>query len=279
MFLSKFLSVPKRAYTQLDYARHMPKAYVERMKRTIPRKIYDNRFGAPSVIRYHIHPDDYIPSTEHRPWEHQVLVKTVRKENTYHSKLLHNKYYDIKFNKIKKIPDEEWTIFPGDTVQVMIGKHKGKVASVLKVLREANAVFVDGLHIKLVTEMENLEMYDIEKMYKWVESPLDASKGEVMLVDPQEKEPCNVKWVVNDTKTEWIRVSDKSGIEIPLPNQARVTYEYISPQDYREVEAKDTTAAIALKRTYVPKLCLVEQELMDQLGIKEDRKQRPTYWY
>jgi large subunit ribosomal protein L24 len=279
MFLSKTLSAPKRAYTQLDYARHMPKAYVERMKRTIPRKIYDNRFGAPPIIQYHIQPEDYIPSTEGRPWEHQVLTKVIRKENQYHSKLLHNKYHDIKFNKIKKIPDEEWTIFPGDTVQVMVGKHKGKVGVVLKVLRESNAVFVDGLHTKLTTEMENLEKYDIQKMFKWSEMALDASKGEVMLVDPQEKQPCSVKWILNEAKTEWIRVSDESGVEIPLPNQAQVTYEYVSPKDYIEAEAKDTTADIALKRTYTPRLCLVEQELLEELGIKEDRKPAPTYWY
>lgn len=46
------LYAPKRTYAHLDYAMHMPKSYVERVKRTIPRKIYDNRFGAPPVIRY-----------------------------------------------------------------------------------------------------------------------------------------------------------------------------------------------------------------------------------
>jgi large subunit ribosomal protein L24 len=279
MFSSKMLFAPKRTYAQLDYAMHMPKAYVERIKRTVPRKIYDNRFGAPPVIRYHLLPEDYIPSTEGRPWEHQVFTKIIQKESRYHSKLLNAKYHDIKYNTIKKIPDEEWTIFPGDTVQIMVGKHKGKSGVVLKVFREANAVFVDGLHTKLVTEMENLERYGLKKMFKWAESALDASKEEVMLVDPQEKEPCTAKWVLNEAKTEWIRVSDKSGVEIPLPNQAKVTYEYISAKDYIEVEGKDTTSDIALKRTYTPKLCLVEQEIMDELGIKEDRKPKQTFWY
>ena len=35
--------------------------------------------------------------------------------------------------------------------------------------------------------MENLEKYGIKKIFKWNERPLDASKGEVMLIDPQEK--------------------------------------------------------------------------------------------
>uniref|UniRef100_A0A914YZ76 Large ribosomal subunit protein uL24m n=1 Tax=Panagrolaimus superbus TaxID=310955 RepID=A0A914YZ76_9BILA len=279
MLSSKVLYAPKRAYAKLDYAMHMPKSYVERVKRTIPRKIYDNRFGAPPVIRYHLLPEDYVPSTEGRPWEQRILTDALQNENKYHSRLLHNKYHEIKHNAIKKIPDEEWTIFPGDTVMAMVGKHKGKTGIVLKVLKEANAVFVDGLHTKLVTEMEDLERYGLKKMFKWEESALDASKGEVMLVDPQEKEPCTVNWVLNEAKTDWIRVSDKSGVEIPLPNQAKVTYEYISAKDYIEAEKKDTTSDVALKRTYTPRLCLVEQELMDELGIKEDRKPKPTYWY
>lgn len=70
----------------------------------------------------------------------------------YHSKLISNSYYEIKHNTIKKIPDEEWTIFPGDTVMAMVGKHKGKTGIVLKVLKEANAVFVDGLHTVSLVE-------------------------------------------------------------------------------------------------------------------------------
>lgn len=42
----------RRSYAELDYARHMPSEYVERMKRTVPKKVYGNRFGAPAVIRW-----------------------------------------------------------------------------------------------------------------------------------------------------------------------------------------------------------------------------------
>ena len=59
---------------------------------------------------------------------------------------MHGKFYEIKFNKIKRIPDEQWTIFPGDTVQVMVGRHKNEKGNVSKVLRDTNSVFVDGLH-------------------------------------------------------------------------------------------------------------------------------------
>uniref|UniRef100_A0A915LZV8 Uncharacterized protein n=1 Tax=Meloidogyne javanica TaxID=6303 RepID=A0A915LZV8_MELJA len=52
MFKTTILSAPKRNYVNLDYARHMPKAYVDRMKRHVPTKVYDNRFGAPPVHRW-----------------------------------------------------------------------------------------------------------------------------------------------------------------------------------------------------------------------------------
>lgn len=42
----------RRAYAELDYARHFPQSYVDRMKRTVPKRIYDNRFGAPPIIKW-----------------------------------------------------------------------------------------------------------------------------------------------------------------------------------------------------------------------------------
>lgn len=47
---------------------------------------------------------------------------------------------------VEELPDEKWTIFPGDLVQVMVGKDKGKQGFVQKVLRESNSVYVEGLH-------------------------------------------------------------------------------------------------------------------------------------
>lgn len=54
MFLSRRALIRAVRYpsAELDYAKHMPKEYVEKAKRTVPRKIYDNRFGAPPLIRY-----------------------------------------------------------------------------------------------------------------------------------------------------------------------------------------------------------------------------------
>lgn len=49
---TRTLCAAQRFYTELDYARHMPKSYVDRIKRTVPKKIYENRFGAPKIIRW-----------------------------------------------------------------------------------------------------------------------------------------------------------------------------------------------------------------------------------
>ena len=38
--------------------------------------------------------------------------------------------------------------------------------------------------------------------------------------------------MLNEKKTDWIRVSNRTGFEIPLPSNAKVTYDYISPGEY-----------------------------------------------
>lgn len=117
-------------------------------------------------------------------------------------------------------------------VEVQVGKDKGRQGIVIRVLKETNSVFVDGLHTKLSKEMENLEKFGIPKMAKWEEQRLDPSKNEVKLIDPHDRKICNATWVLNEAKTDWIRVSDRTGYEIPLPNSAKVTYDYVSPSEY-----------------------------------------------
>lgn len=90
-------------------------------------------------------PDDYIPTTS-RPWEGNVLKKAVQRETLYQSYMLRTKFFKKRINRIERIPDEEWIFFAGDMVQVMIGKDKGSKGLISHVIREANAVFVDGLH-------------------------------------------------------------------------------------------------------------------------------------
>ncbi|VDK29866.1 unnamed protein product [Gongylonema pulchrum] len=85
----------RRTYTELDYARHIPKEYVEKVKRTVPKKIYANRYGAPDIIRWSLHPDDYVPSDK-RPWELDVFEKNLHREKRYQNYKLAHKFFELR---------------------------------------------------------------------------------------------------------------------------------------------------------------------------------------
>ncbi|KAK6019785.1 hypothetical protein OSTOST_14572 [Ostertagia ostertagi] len=278
MHLSRVFRLPRKPFSELDYARHMPKEYVDRLKRVVPRKVYSGRFGAPDIVRWVIHPDDYEPSTQ-RPWVNEQLSKSLERAEKYHQKMLAGKFFEMRRSKIRRMPDEKWTFLPGDLVQVMVGKDKGRQGTIMTVSRDTNEVFVEGLHCKLEVEMEGVKKYGIDEVLKWNEQPLSVEKGHVKLVDPNDNEPCEAKWVLNDAGDEYIRISLRSGFEIPVPSQARVTYEYLLPEKYIDVEEKDTPAAVVLERTYIPKLASFEDEICEEIGIKPPPPRKPTYWY
>ncbi|KAK5982507.1 Zinc transporter ZIP11 [Trichostrongylus colubriformis] len=279
MHLSRVLRLPRKPFTELDYARHMPKEYVDRLKRVVPKKVYSGRFGAPDIIRWTLHPDDYEPSNK-RPWVNEELSKSLERADLYHQTMLSgNKFFKLRRSKVRRMPDEKWTFLPGDLVQVMIGKDKGRQGTVMTVSRDTNEVFVEGLHCKLEAEMEGAKKIGIDEILKWNEQPLSVEKGHVKLVDPNDNEPCDAKWVLNDAGDEYIRISLRSGFEIPVPSQAKITYEYLLPDKYIEVEEKDTPAALVLERTYVPRLTSFEDEISAEVGIKPQAPRKPTYWY
>ena len=64
----------------------------------------------------------------------------------YQQYLHRNKYFKMRHREFTPQAPEDWTIFPGDTVQVMIGRDRGKQGIVSHIIREHNAVFVDNLH-------------------------------------------------------------------------------------------------------------------------------------
>uniref|UniRef100_A0A915DGL6 Uncharacterized protein n=1 Tax=Ditylenchus dipsaci TaxID=166011 RepID=A0A915DGL6_9BILA len=122
MFSSRVLCSVRRSYAELDYARHFPKSYLDRLKRTIPRKIYSNRLGAPDIIRWRRPPEDYSPTAE-RPWARDPVNDALKRESDYHRQMLSCKVFQKRRNDAPKpIPAEEWTIFPGDLVQVMVAR-------------------------------------------------------------------------------------------------------------------------------------------------------------
>jgi large subunit ribosomal protein L24 len=80
----------------------------------------------------------------------------------------------------------------GDTVQVMIGKDKGKSGTVMKVFPSKDMVLVENLnqykrHIKSRQQGQKSEIVTFSK-------PLHASK--VSLLDPKKKKPTRVGYKV-----------------------------------------------------------------------------------
>ncbi len=88
----------------------------------------------------------------------------------------------------------------GDTVQVMIGKDKGKKGEVVKVLPSKGMVVVENVnqykrHIKGRAQGQKSEIVTITK-------PLHASK--VSLIDPKKKKPARAGYKITKGKKERI---------------------------------------------------------------------------
>lgn len=96
----------------------------------------------------------------------------------------------------------------GDKVQVMSGKDKGTKGTVVKVLREAQKVIVEGVNLK--TKFVKVGKGKEGQTPK-VESPIAASN--VQVIDPKTGEPTRVGYQVNKDGKK-VRVAKKSGAEI-----------------------------------------------------------------
>ena len=92
----------------------------------------------------------------------------------------------------------------GDTVQVMIGKDKGKKGEIMKVFPSKGMVLVENVnqykrHIKSRQKGQKSEIVTITK-------PLHLSK--VSLIDPKKKKPTRVGYkIVKGTKERISRMS------------------------------------------------------------------------
>ncbi|KAI6241784.1 KOW domain-containing protein [Aphelenchoides fujianensis] len=271
----------RRFYEELDYARHMPKAYVERMRRHEPLRVFDNRFGAPKLTIWKLPPTDHV-DTKERPWEGETAGAWFERAMRHRQHWYNSKFFKTNYRDYRPLADAEWTIFPGDTVEVLVGRDKHQHGIVSHVIRDQNAVFVDGLHTKL-EKVENpmAKSRKLPEVHQPKMQPLDPTKGQVKLVDPNNNEACDVKWIESpEADGGWVRVSLRTGYTIPLPSQAFVTYEYVSKADYIE-SSKDTPSKAVLRATYEPDRCLktFEQEILNDFGIKEERVPKPTYWF
>lgn len=118
------------------YLKNLPKAYIEKSKRAVPRKIYNRRFGAREIVEYDRDPKYYL-YTDSRPWETDAIRQNME---------AYRRRFSQKLPKVDRIPDDEWTIFRGDIVEILTGPDHGKQSTVSYVVRERNWVFVEGMN-------------------------------------------------------------------------------------------------------------------------------------
>ncbi|CAK1547834.1 unnamed protein product [Leptosia nina] len=171
-------------------------------------------------------------------------------------------------------PIKEWSFFKGDRVEILVGKDKGKQGIVAQVIQERNWVFVEGLntHLRVVGKDKEFPGIVVQN-----EAPLLVTT-DVKLVDPESLKATEVEWRYTEDG-EKVRVSVSSSRIIPIPKAAEETTDYKSKELYIENPEKDTTADEAAKITFSPKLRTFEMDIMEEMGIKEDRVPAMSYWY
>ncbi|KAJ8678622.1 hypothetical protein QAD02_014409 [Eretmocerus hayati] len=170
-------------------------------------------------------------------------------------------------------PIKEWSFFRGDRVEILVGPDKGKQGYVKVIYQERNWVIVEGLNTVL-EYMGKTKTYPGVPMRK--EMPLLVTE-DIQLVDPADLKPTNIEWRYTEDG-EKVRVSLRTGRIIPIPPSHDETVDYKQPMTYVEGD-KDTKKADVEKITFQPKLKTFEMDIMDTMGIKEDRVRKPTYWY
>lgn len=170
-------------------------------------------------------------------------------------------------------PIKEWHIFKGDRVEILVGKDKGKQGLVNSIIKERNWVYIEGLNCEYTMQSQSRSVMPtcIKN-----EKPLLVTT-QVKLVDPADEKPTDIEWRYTESG-ERVRVSVKSGRIIPLPSGAKELDDFVNPTIYEDTD-KDTREDEVTKVTYRPKLCMFEDDIMNAMGIKEDRKWPKYYYY
>ena len=93
----------------------------------------------------------------------------------------------------------------GDKVVVIAGSDKGKTGKIIKTLKSANKVVVEGVHIikkhKKPTTQESGGILEVE-------APIHASN--VMIVDPKTKKGTRIGHTTDSKTNKKIRIAKKS---------------------------------------------------------------------
>lgn len=170
-------------------------------------------------------------------------------------------------------PIRHWSYFRGDRVEVLVGKDKGKQGIVQDIYQERNWVIVEGLNTYLQKFSPGKDEMD---SYVRVEAPLLVT-DQVALVDPSDLQKTAIEWRYTESG-DHVRVSLRTGRIIPIPHSSEETIDYKSKSTYKE-HPKDTMPDDAAEITFKPELKTFEMDIMDNMGIKEDRIPPKSYWY
>jgi large subunit ribosomal protein L24 len=163
--------------------------------------------------------------------------------------------------------------YRGDRVEVLVGRDKGKQGIVSQIFQERNWVIVEGLnaHFRTVGKEKEFPGVIIKS-----EAPLLVTH-QVQLVDPVDLLATEVEWRFTE-EGEKVRVSMRSGRIIPVPKANEETKDYKTESTYMAKE-KDTEATDVTKITFEAKHSTFEMDIMESMGIEEDRVPKKSYWY
>ncbi|XP_023018392.2 mitochondrial ribosomal protein L24 [Leptinotarsa decemlineata] len=175
--------------------------------------------------------------------------------------------------KIFVEPIKEWSHFRGDRVQILVGKDKGKQGVIKEIIQERNWVIVEGLNCELKQLGQKEDFAGV-----WIKSekPLLVTT-EISLVDPSDLAPTPIEWRYTEDGQR-VRVSTRTGRIIPLPASMEETIDYKTKGTYKE-QPKDTTADAISEITFEPALKTFEMDIMEKMGIREERIPPKSYWY
>ena len=170
-------------------------------------------------------------------------------------------------------PIADWSFFRGDRVEILVGKDKGKQGFVSQVIEERKWVIVNGMnvHHRIVGREKGFPGITIQS-----EAPLLVT-NQVKLVDPSDLLSTDIEWRFTE-EGDKVRVSVRTGRIIPMPKTIEETMDYKAKSAYIDKE-KDTAADAVKEITFQPKLKTFEMDVMDEMGIQEDRIPAKSYWY
>lgn len=243
-----------------DYS-NLPERFLKRMITKVEWK-------SPNSPRYAPRMRSFVPKyhTMDRPWTSSYWARHTPGTKGVNAHV----FYPV----VEPIKEADWMWFRGDRVELLTGPDKGKQGYINYIVQERNWVTVEGLNV----EYEKMgETKEFPGMMIKKELPLIVNR-DISLVDPSTEEAGEVEWRF-DEAGERVRVSVKTGTMIPLPTKAEETLDYKDKKNYKANAYKDTLPNDVTNITYEPRLATFEMDIMQEMGIKEERIPKKSYWY